>query len=384
MTRRFTASSCDRLWHASCTVVNVEGCRHILRRLPRNGNGLTDKEAKGTLMNTNAAPDQLYGYDVLDHDGGKIGDVDGVWVDDATSQLEFVGVKTGFIMGKTHLIPTENAQMGEGTIQIPFSKAQVQGAPTFGTDDELSPEDEDQIYGYYGMDRSSSSSPTGLAEGAGAAAATGGYGTDATTNAYDTGTTRRDYGTDTSQRDDAAAASDLDTADQNLVLSGEELQVGKRQVEGDRIRLRKVIRTERVTEPIELRREEVEIERVDASGVSVPEDAFQEGTIEVPVMREEAVVGKEAHITGQVKVDKDVQTETQNVGDEVRREDVEVNRGGGDTQGTGVRSSGGYDTTAGKSGTSAYDDTSTGSDTGGKGRGMVDRVKDAVRRDDNR
>jgi hypothetical protein len=30
------------------------------------------------------SPDQLFGYDVVDSSGKKIGSVDGVWVDDAT------------------------------------------------------------------------------------------------------------------------------------------------------------------------------------------------------------------------------------------------------------------------------------------------------------
>ena len=56
----------------------------------------------------------------------------------------------------------------------------------------------------------------------------------------------------------------------------------------------------------------------------MPGDAFQEEEIEVPVMREEAVVAKEAHVTGQVNLNKNVETETETVGGDVRQEDVVV------------------------------------------------------------
>jgi stress response protein YsnF len=43
-------------------------------------------------------------------------------------------------------------------------------------------------------------------------------------------------------------------------------------------------------------------------------------------MREEPVVAKEARVTGKVRLDKTSEVETQTVGGEVRREDVEVDQ----------------------------------------------------------
>ena len=62
------------------------------------------------------------------------------------------------------------------------------------------------------------------------------------------------------------------------------------------------------------------------SGQDAPDTAFQEQEINVPVTREEAVVGKEARVAGEVRVGKDVETEQRTVGGEVRKEDVEVER----------------------------------------------------------
>ena len=130
--------------------------------------------------------------------------------------------------------------------------------------------------------------------------------------------------------------TDQDQYQESLTLAEEQLRVEKHPVEAGRARLRKVVRTERVSQPVELRREEVTIERVPASGQEVPQDAFQERTIEVPLTREEPVVEKEAHVTGQVRVDKTVETEQRTVGSEVRREEVEVDRQGeADVRGSG-------------------------------------------------
>ena len=53
-------------------------------------------------------------------------------------------------------------------------------------------------------------------------------------------------------------------------------------------------------------------------------EAFEEGTIRVPVRGEEAVVSKEAVVTGEVVIDRDVKTERQTISDTVRKERVDV------------------------------------------------------------
>jgi uncharacterized protein (TIGR02271 family) len=107
-------------------------------------------------------------------------------------------------------------------------------------------------------------------------------------------------------------------------LHEEELQVGTRQVEAGRVRLRKVIRTEHQEVPVELRREEIEIERLPASGNDLGDAAFQEQEINVSAMREEPVVGKQVRAKEDVRLTKTVETGTESVGADVRREDVTV------------------------------------------------------------
>jgi uncharacterized protein (TIGR02271 family) len=108
----------------------------------------------------------------------------------------------------------------------------------------------------------------------------------------------------------------------------ERLNVEKRQGEIGAAEIRKTVETEQVNVPVELRREEVSVNRVDVRDRPVAAGemtgAFEEGTIRVPVRGEEAVVQKEAFVTGEVVVDRDVKTERQTVSGTVRKERVDV------------------------------------------------------------
>ncbi len=113
-------------------------------------------------------------------------------------------------------------------------------------------------------------------------------------------------------------------------LTEEQLKVGKRTVDAGQVRLRKIVRTEVVNQPVEVRREDVVVERVPAGEVrsGAATSDFKEEVIDVPLTREEAVVAKEAHVTGAVRLNKTAATETQQVSETVRKEDVEVLRDG--------------------------------------------------------
>ena len=252
---------------------------------------------------------RLFDCEVVDAQGNRIGPVQNVWLDPATDQPEFIAVKTGALRGRTHLVPLADAQLDDAgrQLRVPYRQDQIADAPHFPDDADLSEEDEQGVYRHYGLRRSEAPSATGLAAGGGM-----------------TGQPQADM---TSQQQPAPTGQDREDQ-QHLTLAEEQLRVGTRPVEAGRARLRKVVRTERVSEPVELRREQVTVERVPASGQEVPADAFQEQKIDVPVMREEPVVEKETRVTGQVRVDKTTETEQRTVEDEVRREDVEVDQQG--------------------------------------------------------
>jgi uncharacterized protein (TIGR02271 family) len=125
-------------------------------------------------------------------------------------------------------------------------------------------------------------------------------------------------------------ADDLGGDEIRVPLAEERLLVDKQAVELGSVDIRKDVETERVELPVELRHEEVSVNRVDVQDRPVAvgdlDDAFQEGTIRVPLRGEEAVVQKEAVVTGEVVIDKERRTERQTLTDTIRREEVEVDR----------------------------------------------------------
>jgi uncharacterized protein (TIGR02271 family) len=133
----------------------------------------------------------------------------------------------------------------------------------------------------------------------------------------------------------------------------ERLQVVTRQVELGEVEIRKTVESEQVSIPVELRREHVEVSRVDVADRPATEaqlaDGFREATIRVPVRGEEAVVSTEALVTGEVVIDRERVTERETVGDTVRRERVTVDEDydtGRATGGTHARRPGASDTTS--------------------------------------
>ena len=113
------------------------------------------------------------------------------------------------------------------------------------------------------------------------------------------------------------------------LLSKEEVKVGKRTVGAGEVKLHKTITTEQVNVPVELKREDIVIERVPGHEVeSTGKDAFQEEHIAVPLSREEPVVEKETHVTGAVRVRKTEGVEKETIRESVRREDLDIDESG--------------------------------------------------------
>ena len=111
-------------------------------------------------------------------------------------------------------------------------------------------------------------------------------------------------------------------------LVEEHLKVGKRQVEAGGVRLRKIVRTENINQPVELRREEIKIERVPGQGAQVSGKAFAGEDIYIPLRREEPVIQKDAQVREQVRVQKTASTDRQQVSEQVCKEDVEIEESG--------------------------------------------------------
>ena len=93
------------------------------------------------------------GYTVYDNQGGKIGKVDDLFVDEKDHE-EYIGVKLGLLGRKSTLIPTEIVRVNENdrTIEVSESKDHVKDAPSFDDDEDVTSEYEERIRSHFGLE----------------------------------------------------------------------------------------------------------------------------------------------------------------------------------------------------------------------------------------
>jgi hypothetical protein len=101
-------------------------------------------------------------YTVYDQHYERVGKVDDLFVDE-NDQPEYIGVKTGFLGMKSTLIPMELARVNDRRklIEVAADKDTIQSGPAFDDDEEITPEHESRIYGYYGLEHPGSQQERG-------------------------------------------------------------------------------------------------------------------------------------------------------------------------------------------------------------------------------
>jgi len=147
----------------------------------------------------------------------------------------------------------------------------------------------------------------------------------ATASAQESYTTREEAPTPTGRAETSASANMV------VPLYQESLNVGKREVESGSVRIRKVVKTETVNQPIELRHEELVIDRDNGtaqSGNKVLAQPFQEEETVIRLKREEAVVEKQTSPAGEIVVQTRSAAHQTNIQAEVRHEDIDIDRRG--------------------------------------------------------
>ncbi|MDP9427726.1 MAG: PRC and DUF2382 domain-containing protein, partial [Actinomycetota bacterium] len=186
---------------------------------------------------------QIIGTTAVDADGDKLGKVGEVYLDDETGRPEWATVHTGLFGTKETFVPLAQADLAGDQLRFPYDKAKVKNAPKIDTDGHLSPQEEQELYHYYGLGQGSAQTSTtdtvGVAGTAGVAGAAGGR--------HDRSGETGIVGRDTSGP----------TTDEAMTRSEERLDVGTRSEEVGRARLRKYVVTENVTETVPVSREEV-------------------------------------------------------------------------------------------------------------------------------
>jgi stress response protein YsnF len=151
----------------------------------------------------------------------------------------------------------------------------------------------------------------------------------------------------------AAQEQQLQAGQQSIPLHQEQLDVSKQRVSPGQVTVRKTVTTHTVTQPVQLQRETLIIDRSGAGaaavsaqdqqaaqqqaakqeGQQIQESAgaaapFQEQSFTIPLYEEQPVVSKRVIQSGQVNLRKETQMQQQNVSGEVRGEDIQIQKSG--------------------------------------------------------
>lgn len=251
-------------------------------------------------MPENFEASEFYDRNVVGPDDAKIGKVSDIYLDNATNQPEWAAVKTGLLGNRVSFVPLAGARLQGEDLMVAFDKAKIKDAPNAEADGQLSQEEEAMLYQHYGLSYSESDSDTGLPEVSPPPSPPAGAGHDVS-------------GPDT---DDA------------MTRSEEELQVGKISEEAGRVRLRKYIVTENVQTTVPVQREEAVIERepiTDANrGPAMSGAELSEEEHEMTLNEEQVVVDKQVVPKERVRVDKATVTEDQQISEELRKEQIDM------------------------------------------------------------
>jgi uncharacterized protein (TIGR02271 family) len=241
---------------------------------------------------------QQRGQDLYDSHDDKIGKIDEIYLDHESGEPEWALVNTGLFGTKSTFVPLGDVSERDGTLSVPYEKGHVKDAPSMDADGELSSAQEDELYRYYDLTDSR-----------------GEFDSD---RDRDTGDVSGTVGHDVSGP----------TTDDAMTRSEEELRVGTTERETGRVRLRKYVVEDEVTETVPVRREEIRVEREPITDGNVDDamdgPAISEEEHEVVLREEEVVVDKRAVPKERVRLEKDSVTEEERVSETLRKEEIDV------------------------------------------------------------
>lgn len=263
--------------------------------------------------------DGLAGLTAYDRTGEKIGSVEQVYLDDRTGRPEWVTVKTGLFGMKQSFVPLAGARRQQDELHVTATKEAVKEAPRVDADQHLEPGEEQELYTHYGLTRPTGTprSAPGAGDRAGAAGMAGagagagmGMGAGEGRNAGAREFATRSGAGDDSKHDD-------------MIRSEERLRVGTEEQEVGHARLRKVVVDEDVKTSVPVSHEEVRVVREPIREGDRTRANIGEEQTEVTLHAEKAVVSKESVPVERVRLETEKVTETQEVSDTVRKEQIE-------------------------------------------------------------
>jgi Domain of unknown function (DUF2382)/PRC-barrel domain len=275
---------------------------------------------------------------VVDRDAATVGTIARFYLDRLSGRPTWALVQAGWLGDRRCLVPLAEAAEADGEIRLPYTKAQVHGAPQVGTGPELTADHELALAGHYGLlDRHGS-----VAEPTPTPGTPGTPGAPEPPHRPVPGPPNRE-GSPAGQvgapvvhtSPDRPGEGDPDrpgTGGVVVTRSEEELVVGKR-TRLRRVRVRKYVVTEYVTRTIPVRREEIRLEELPATDVAEggADDwgALDQGgapELEVVLHREEPEIRLWPVPVERVRLRRQLVTERRTVTAELRKEQVEVDQ----------------------------------------------------------
>jgi hypothetical protein len=155
------------------------------------------------------------GRTVRDEDGNELGTLSQLYLDSETSRPAWAAVKRGRLRTTETIVPLGDAREVGDELHLPYDRARFDDAPDIDPDVELTEEQERILHEHYGREWSA---PAG----------------------------------EEADRDETGIA---------MTRSEEEVSIGKRAVKRtERVRLKKVLVDDEVTETVPVRREEIRLE----------------------------------------------------------------------------------------------------------------------------
>ena len=257
--------------------------------------------------------DGWIGRDAYDADREKVGEIADIYYDDASGRPEWVAVRTGLFGTKRSLVPIHGSQPhDEGDLRLAFGKDMIKDAPRVDAEGHLSPDEERELWAYYGYDYTDMTPAKDY-----------GYG-----KAYGTGRADKDYDWRRDEEADTGA----------VTRSEEELKVAEgrtERTETGKVRLRKYVVTENVKMDVPVTREEVRVTREPVTGSATAKgdgkirsgervSDIGEAEQEVVTYEERPVVTKETVPKEKVRLEKETVTDTETVEDQVRKEKLDI------------------------------------------------------------
>jgi uncharacterized protein (TIGR02271 family) len=279
----------------------------------------------------------LKGMGVYTQADEKIGTINDILVDE-DGQFRYLVVDLGFwIFGKQVLLPVGRSQIDQGSDRvyaIGMTREQAESLPEFSDRLAIDYDYEEKVRGVYRTPAVGASTNVALPLEASAPLETSAP-LDAASTAAMTGVSATPVRSrDTYNYQQEPELFDVNhTNNQTLKLYQERLVANKKRVKTGDVTIGKHVETEtaRVSVPIE--KERVVIERVTPTnaGVAVNPGEATFGSAEVArveIYEETADIHKEAFVREEVNVRKEVESETVEAKETLRREELDVNTGG--------------------------------------------------------